>query len=641
MKTVLIVLLFVSALIVGNSSENPTLADLEKGSDWDSLLRVDDSCPRFVIAGKDAGGGLGDQLERLFTVIAVAVRHAHQNITLLRRDDYTTKSKHAKDGYVDTLEHVFGIPFSRIMKLSDATNRYKVKVEALVHPNATKYGELIGPSGNITKSLRCGEALQIDAYESCGGWWVSNGGWCPFFFSPQIREILYPLFSNSLRVCEYTPPLLKSFVNVVWHIRSGDACHHCNNFTYYDLIKHQIEGRLKDTHVRVNNIVIHQNDLSSEMKDQFKSNWNANFFSSDSPSKNVCLFLNSDILISEGSSFPVLSTWFTSHWKPIHFEEIRNFAVAQRAKYQHLLEDDEFLMKNGTIDTKLNLHHALMTAGVLSRISDCNTLPFNFRNLLTGKIDDIIAASKFSSRIRLIRRENAEVSSWQSQTMLYIINLKHRTDRLVSILTQLKVAQLSTVKTFVVDAYPFHQAPWIGCLTSHILAYSHFLAHSHNMKYAIVFEDDFVFATPTNFSIKISKYIGITQFSWDAIHLAYSTHKTNKENKKYLIDTWNVVRMKHVETSSAILSRKIFGRRLLQNFLDAAKINLGYLTENCLKGNNTHVNGRWILPKLDTFWAQLQESSQWYAAVPRLGHQMHSDFSDIEQSTVNYTKLES
>jgi hypothetical protein len=355
--------------------------------DWSRITKIaeDPSCPKIIFAETDQQG-LADLLERLFIGLAVAYRHKDQNVTMVVRDSFGRGSFHNAKGYIDIIHGLLGLPKFITWTAMRATifrNRPMKEVTIL-----KDYGRYLEPGGSVTFS--CGTIYKFDAYDSCGG------RWCPFEWSDKVQSILKPLLRQRPLVRELATgtagegasgddnippttcssrqfeklPILSDKVNIVWHVRSGDACPHCdeakensNSSYFHDLYDFIEKGLGPKYQNNMNIVVVHQKDFTSRIPGLFRGIPQQSILYRTDDLKNViCTFASADILISMGSTFPLLMSWFTPQHKPIVLQDIRMAAISEKAKILYAVrEEDGFRMENGHIltNTSQDLHRLL------------------------------------------------------------------------------------------------------------------------------------------------------------------------------------------------------------------------------------------------------------------------------------------
>ena len=89
-----------------------------------------------------------------------------------------------------------------------------------------------------------------------------------------------------------------------------------------------------------------------------------------------------------------------------------------------------------------------------------------------------------------------------ADTDIYIINLKHRQDRIQNILTQFQNIKCVNIKVFNAIKY---NPPFLGCSLSHLCLINY--AKTNNMPFIIIVEDDITFLDPVKFKIQLSKFL--------------------------------------------------------------------------------------------------------------------------------------
>lgn len=115
------------------------------------------------------------------------------------------------------------------------------------------------------------------------------------------------------------------------------------------------------------------------------NNNNTTTYTNDSDDMNsvICTFIKADILIATGSSLPPIITYFTPRLQPILLQDIRTFAIAEKAKYTHVVnEHDSIQLRNGYFhynDNSINssivsiINNNLRDNKVLDRVSSSSS----------------------------------------------------------------------------------------------------------------------------------------------------------------------------------------------------------------------------------------------------------------------------
>lgn len=312
---------------------------------WSTVTEVNHTCPRFVYTDI-TNDGLADHLERLFMILAMAYEYKELGVTVvLQHDAFSQKSIHNEHGYAKIIRELFGIP--TFLNLTFVNNVY--------HPRFMNIGtnHEIGlyykRQRDFSKDFPCNSLVNMDIYDMCRGFW------CPFFWSGEAKHVLQPLLRQSFanqsycRKYQNVPPLQSTSINVVWHVRTGDACLHCNDHFFYKSIHSFVDAAIKSSHMPYHNIVVYREHPTVNISSLFSSVPNITLFTSDDIAHATCLFFDTNILITTGSSFPSLVPWFSPPFHPIMIEEERKSAANQKGKYLHVssLLDGGFHVKAG------------------------------------------------------------------------------------------------------------------------------------------------------------------------------------------------------------------------------------------------------------------------------------------------------
>lgn len=179
----------------------------------------------------------------------------------------------------------------------------------------------------------------------------SCNGWCDFSQTyASLNNVIWLLRCNMAKqTCQAHKlgfPPNDSNVNVVWHLRNGDVCLHCDRAAYYT-----------DIHARFFNV------LPRPAKLFFESEYSMPFLESEPAFKDaefrhnrtildtVCTFLTADVLITTGSSLPVFVAAFAPPWHPIVIEEMRKEVSEENgAVFPHFFNEHQAVrMWNGKI----------------------------------------------------------------------------------------------------------------------------------------------------------------------------------------------------------------------------------------------------------------------------------------------------
>lgn len=200
--------------------------------------------------------------------------------------------------------------------------------------------------GSIAPS--CGVVYTSDIY-SCPG--HPLGSWCDL--SPVydcLKAVVWSLrstharekcFQRKLGFHKFSPK-----VNIVWHVRVGDVCLHCEAGYFIELF-----ALLKGASPAISSS--HHLVFESQSELPFLHGLavfeNATFNSNSTIAETICNFLTSDVLITSGSSFSAFIAAFSKPWSPVVFEERRKEAASRESTVAHhfLNPEEAILMEDG------------------------------------------------------------------------------------------------------------------------------------------------------------------------------------------------------------------------------------------------------------------------------------------------------
>jgi len=349
---------------------------------WRPLFTVDEACPRFLYIEIKKEGGLGDQLERFFTALSLVFQNKDHNITMLTEyGSIGRESVHlaSDDGsYKDIVHNVLGIPH---IALNLSTVRSVFRPREIAMERFGVYGDFLTGMRNYSEIAQCNDLVIVDVYDSCQAW-------CPFVFSEEMELLLQPLLretrKHSNKCHDIEAPLRKEVVNIVWHIRTGDICLHCEDRfgKYYQNIYSFILLALP-AGTPHQNIIVHQADSKHYLAPQlFDGLANLTHFTSDNVTHAACNFLSADVLMLTGSSFPSMVSWFSPHFQPLVLQEKRSQAdFNHHSRYPYAISPGEaFRLDDGVLVNKtksteemiVEFRDALRRNGVLTRIATVN-----------------------------------------------------------------------------------------------------------------------------------------------------------------------------------------------------------------------------------------------------------------------------
>jgi GR25 family glycosyltransferase involved in LPS biosynthesis len=202
-----------------------------------------------------------------------------------------------------------------------------------------------------------------------------------------------------------------------------------------------------------------------------------------------------------------------------------------------------------------------------------------------------------------------------ASTVIYYINLDHRTDRRRHIEQQLHSIGLVGQR---IPAIYDRTRGILGCGKSHILAVETFL--KSGATYGIILEDDFTFADNLEMNRQMFREFFKANIDWDVVMLAGNVLKDEEGPLPILRKVLDA------QTTSGYMITRKFAPILLENLHHG----VGHLERHYAQtGLKKHEYC------LDIFWKQLQPQNKWYIFAPKLGYQVES-YSDIEKKRTNY-----
>jgi hypothetical protein len=276
---------------------------------------VNAHCPR-VIACRTDNGGFGDQLEHFVYCMQAAL---DMNATVMLDDMSFLESGHK--GAEEYLEA------SGLLGITVLGN-------APAQPDCQ--GGFVKPA----EIWGCGDAV---------------GGWCHNVHSRRgiLNSVLLSVLrrNGAVHSCatRLDPPLRAGLVNVVFHVRAGDVCLHCDDVPFVRSVLGYLSGLR--THV-----IFESSFPLPEMQAAFPQ---AEFRRSGLLGA-VCLMLLGDILVTTGSSLPAMVAAFAPPSAPLVFEELRKEAQADSRNAPHFFSaDNAVLLKNGVVQNPGFLARAL------------------------------------------------------------------------------------------------------------------------------------------------------------------------------------------------------------------------------------------------------------------------------------------
>ena len=255
--------------------------------------------------------------------------------------------------------------------IQSVMNTYPLKKTTMSYHEVQQYANNIMVSDKniieINKSvLPCYSAVESSIH-SCGGWCIIHHIGHNF-----LQEVIWFLRDNNARdTCLRRFPKLRgdignsnnfrSAIKVVFHIRNGDICLHCEDEGYFVRQLDMLQNALGHS-TRLHVVFESQNELHELQKvfsgggsssDNSTANLNsfgAIVFIHGAPEyESVCRFLTADILFLPGSTFGLVVA-FNAPNTPIIFEERRKDSYGRYAKGQqhHMFpKETAILMEDG------------------------------------------------------------------------------------------------------------------------------------------------------------------------------------------------------------------------------------------------------------------------------------------------------
>lgn len=201
--------------------------------------------------------------------------------------------------------------------------------------------------------------------------------------------------------------------------------------------------------------------------------------------------------------------------------------------------------------------------------------------------------------------------------ILYYINLDRRPERNEQIQKELAKTNISPSKVNRISATDVPECGAYGCTLSHINVLTKFLETDESVQTCIVLEDDFGFVQDQRqVTSSINKFLVDFKDNWDVLLLSLNLIYGEKTQFPYAIRVFRSF------TTSGYVINKQFAPRLLENFKESAGL---------LKKEGKYVPNLC----LDNYMGRLQEKTNWFSIVPRVGLQLAS-YSDIENRFVDY-----
>jgi len=203
--------------------------------------------------------------------------------------------------------------------------------------------------------------------------------------------------------------------------------------------------------------------------------------------------------------------------------------------------------------------------------------------------------------------------------IIYIINLKHRTDRWEQIMLEMSKMNIDSNKIVRIDGV-YANFGALGCCMAHCNAIKHFINTPDNTKNCIVFEDDFEFTQDKETVNNLLNQFFNNNINYDVLLLSSNIYNEQPTNYDFITKIYDA------QTTSSYCVNKNFAQILLNNFNESAqKLSASYNSYKRYNGDDC----------CDMNWKLLQPMNNWYCLKPKIGQQRPS-YSDVEKCNVNY-----
>lgn len=255
--------------------------------------------------------------------------------------EFYTPCGHNNSEYLSIITDILGV------NLSLTTSLFR-KIHGSYSPRDILFNEVQSLKNDVQSGktqLQCNTVFHSDI-QSC------NGRWCPTESTyPFVENVKWELKNNhasEMCIKKNYGFIPSNAINIMWHIRNGDICLHCNDIKYmrkvYGRILQILDFSDSDVGSKVNFFVTASTELT-EYENEFP---NFNFSTEKTPLlQTICRILTSDIFINSGSSIVVAGA-FSPRGYPLIIEEERKNLHGEIFKQHHIFtENDAVLMVNG------------------------------------------------------------------------------------------------------------------------------------------------------------------------------------------------------------------------------------------------------------------------------------------------------
>lgn len=310
---------------------------------WNPHAVSNTSCARFVLAELGAQG-LGDQLEHYVYYLYIAKILEATLVVDGFVTGFTLNNKvHSGAAeYAWIAEHLLNIP----------TKLNASYIRSIYHPIEKKinYDEVVGAKRTeiegrkaAAEYLPCNTMVTSSIY-GCGGWCHLTRDFVGFV------EIGWMLRQNQgyercRRHYADNTTRAENQLHVVWHVRAGDICLHCDDIDYYRRIHSLLNQTLEGYDYR---LTFEAQERVTVLEQEFP---HAEFRIASKLVQTVCNFITADVLITAGSSFAPMAAMFGgAPWKPIVFESRMKEVPAlkeKRVTFHYYKNNDAVLLDDG------------------------------------------------------------------------------------------------------------------------------------------------------------------------------------------------------------------------------------------------------------------------------------------------------
>ena len=198
------------------------------------------------------------------------------------------------------------------------------------------------------------------------------------------------------------------------------------------------------------------------------------------------------------------------------------------------------------------------------------------------------------------------------KNILYI-NLEHRKDRLLNVVTQLEDMKLKGNRFNAIR----NKNGAIGCSLSHIKCLQ--IALENDWEYVCIIEDDIVFSDKKIFMESLNNLKNNFKGDWDVIILGGN----NCPPFEYINN--NLIKVNNCQTTTGYIVNKKYYSKLINNFKESVS--------KLMKNPNNKKEYA-----VDIYWKRLQKEDNWYLLTPLTIHQL-DDYSDIENRVTTYKDM--